>query len=65
MKAEASQIIAEKLVPSEDVFIYLTAKYGAAEIFLSENRELIKIIANFDCLTSEEFLDKYLRQMPP
>ncbi|MDB9420659.1 PIN domain-containing protein [Microcystis aeruginosa CS-563/04] len=65
MKAEASQIIAEKLLPSEDVFIYLTAKYGAAEIFLSENRELIKIIADFDYLTSEEFLDKYLRQMPP
>ncbi|CCI20510.1 hypothetical protein MICAF_7770003 [Microcystis aeruginosa PCC 9807] len=37
----------------------------AKEIFLSENRELIKIIADFDCLTSEEFLDKYLRQMPP
>jgi hypothetical protein len=28
MKAEASIIIAEKLIPSEDVFIYLTAKYG-------------------------------------
>lgn len=60
IRAEASQIIKEKLVPSEDVFIYLTAKYGEANIFVSENRELIKMIANFECLTSDEFIDKYL-----
>jgi predicted nucleic acid-binding protein len=61
MKTEASKMIAEKLVPSEDVFIYLTAKYGEVDIFVSENRELIKVIASFECLTSEEFIDKYLK----
>ncbi len=61
MKAETSEIIAEKLVPSEDVFIYLTAKYGEVDVFVSENRELIKVIASFECLTSEEFINKYLK----
>jgi predicted nucleic acid-binding protein len=61
VKAEASKIIVEKSIPSEDIFIYLTAKYGEVDIFVSENRELIKIIAGFECLMSEEFINKYLK----
>ena len=45
----------------EDVFIYLTAKYAEVDIFISENRELIKAIAGFECLTSEGFINKYLK----
>jgi len=63
MKAEAVQIIAEKLIPFEDVFIYLTAKYAEVDIFISENRELIKAIAGFECLTSEDFINKYLKNV--
>ena len=59
MKTEASIILAEKLIPAEDVFIYLTAKYGMADCFVSANRELIKVIADFECLTPEDFINLY------
>lgn len=61
MISEADKIRSEQLIPCEDVFVYLTAKYGEADIFVSENRELIKAIADFECLTSEEFVNKYLK----
>jgi predicted nucleic acid-binding protein len=62
MQAEARKILAQKGIPNEDIFIYLTAKYGEADIFVSENRELIKLIADFECLNSEEFINKYLKK---
>ena len=57
---EAKQILANKTIPREDIFIYLTAKYGEADSFVSSNRELIRKIADFECLTSENFIQKYL-----
>lgn len=60
MEEEAKQILATKLIPSEDIFIYLTAKSGQADCFVSGNRELIKAIADFECLTVDEFTNKYL-----
>ena len=59
MKAEVQQILDDKIIPCEDIFIYLTAKYGEADCFVSVNRELIKSIADFECLTVEDFLEKY------
>ena len=44
-------MIAGKLVASEDVFIYLTAKYGEVDIFASENRELM-VHPNLHCRKS-------------
>lgn len=57
MESEAIQLLKTKLIPSEDIFIYLTAKYGKADYFVSGNRELIKAIADFQCCTVEDFLD--------
>ena len=47
-------------IPLEDVGIFLTAKYGEADCFVSGNRELIKAITDFECLTPESFVKKYL-----
>lgn len=48
------------IIPSEDVEIYLAAKCGKADCFISDNRELIKAIADFECVTPEIFVRKYL-----
>lgn len=53
-------LIDNKKIPSEDIEIYLSAKYGLADCFVSGNRELIKIIADFECLTADAFVNKYL-----
>ncbi|NJO78784.1 MAG: hypothetical protein HC827_09805 [Cyanobacteria bacterium RM1_2_2] len=51
-------------IPSEDVEIYLTAKTGDAQCFVSSNRKLIRTLVTetkeFECLTPEEFIKKYL-----
>ena len=60
MRQEATQLLQNKVIPSEDIFIYLTAKFGQADYFVSGNRELISIIADFQCLTAKDFLDQYL-----
>lgn len=52
----------ENLIPREDIEIYLTAKIAKADCFISGNRKLLKSIADFDCLTSEDFIQKYLNQ---
>ena len=59
MEQEAKQLLKTKLIPSEDIFIYLTAKWGQVDYFISGNRELIKAIADFECFTVEEFLENY------
>ena len=56
MEEEAKQLLKTKLIPSEDIFIYLTAKWGQVDYFISGNRELIKAIEDFECFTVEEFL---------
>jgi predicted nucleic acid-binding protein len=61
IKSEAKQILVNKLIPSEDILIYLTAKFGEADCFVSGNRELIRAIADFECLTAEDFVKKYIQ----
>ncbi|MEC4893432.1 MAG: hypothetical protein SAL07_09810 [Oscillatoria sp. PMC 1051.18] len=56
----------EKLgkIPREDIGVYLTAKEGKAECFVSANHKLIRALAtetgDFDCFTPEDFVAKYL-----
>ncbi|MEM8779104.1 MAG: hypothetical protein AAGF26_09575 [Cyanobacteria bacterium P01_G01_bin.49] len=54
------EIVIREKIPSEDLEIYLTAKLGLSDCFVSSNRELIKAIADFECLTPTEFVEKYL-----
>jgi predicted nucleic acid-binding protein len=49
-----------KIIPSEDIEIFLTAKLGKADCFVSDNRELLQAIADFECLTPNNFRQKYL-----
>jgi predicted nucleic acid-binding protein len=55
---------AEGVIPREDVGVYLTAKEGQAQCFISANYKLIRILAQqtaeFECLTPSEFVSKYL-----
>ena len=34
---------------------------GGADCFVSGNRELVKAIADFECLTTDSFINKYLK----
>jgi len=58
---EKLNLINTKIIPSEDIEIYLSAKYGEAQCFVSGNRKLIQAIADFECLTAEGFINKYLK----
>jgi len=55
----SSKIVSEAIIPTEDIEIYLTAKLGLCDCFISSNRGLIKSIADFECLTPKEFINKY------
>ncbi len=52
-------------IPREDVELYLAAKLGKTQTFVSANHELIRALAdktgNFESLTPEAFLNKYLK----
>lgn len=48
-------------IPTEDIEVFLTAKFGLTDCFVSSNRELIKAIADFECLTPDVFIKKYLK----
>ena len=52
------------IIPREDVGVYLTAKVGEAECFISANHKLIKVLAqqtgDFECLNPSDFVNKYL-----
>lgn len=48
-------------IPTEDIEIFLTAKLGKADCFVSGNRELLNAIADFECLTPDNFINKYLK----
>lgn len=56
------ELIAE--IPREDIGVYLTARKGKAQCFVSANykliRTLVKKTKEFECLTPEEFVSKYL-----
>jgi predicted nucleic acid-binding protein len=52
------------VIPREDIGVYLTAREGKSEYFISSNHELIRSIVektkDFECLTPKEFVTKYL-----
>lgn len=58
------QLAIMDVLPREDVAVYLTAKLGAADCFVSTNRGLIRAAVqhtrDFECLTPEEFIAKYM-----
>jgi predicted nucleic acid-binding protein len=51
---------AQGIIPREDAGVYLTAKEGQAQCFVSANHKLIRILAQktgeFECLTPLEFI---------
>lgn len=51
-------------LPREDIGVYLTARTGKADCFISANYKLIAALVaqtlEFECLTPEEFVKKYL-----
>jgi len=51
------------IIPREDAGVYLTAKQGKVECFVSRNYKLIRALVEqteeFECLTPSEFLQKY------
>ncbi len=61
---EKRELAARTDIPREDIGIYMTALQGRAECFVSANRELVQQAAArqrlFECLSPQEFLDKYL-----
>ncbi|TVQ65139.1 MAG: hypothetical protein EA366_00330 [Spirulina sp. DLM2.Bin59] len=59
---ESEELKVTKTIPLEDIEIYLSAKYGHADCFISSNRTLIQSIADFECLTAQQFLQKYMQQ---
>lgn len=54
------EITALKNIPTEDIEIFLTASLGNTDCFVSGNRELVRAIADFECLTPAEFVKKYI-----
>jgi predicted nucleic acid-binding protein len=61
---EFLQLQASGTLPSEDIGVYLTARTGKANCFVSANYKLITALVaqtqEFECLTPEEFVNKYL-----
>lgn len=59
---EFSEVAAQGLIPKEDIGVYLTAKQGKAEYFVSANYKLIRAMVDktreFQCLTPLEFLQR-------
>jgi predicted nucleic acid-binding protein len=52
------------VIPREDVGVYLSAKAGQAQVFVSSNYKLIRVLAaqtgDFECFTPEEFIKEYI-----
>jgi predicted nucleic acid-binding protein len=61
---EISEIEATGLIPREDAGVYLTARAGKAQCFISSNHELVHVLAGqtreFQCFKPEEFIKHYL-----
>lgn len=61
---EIKKLLADDVIPHEDVDIYLTAKTGRAGCFVSANRKLVQVLAKqtgaFECLSAPEFVAKYI-----
>jgi predicted nucleic acid-binding protein len=57
---ELEKVVTDREIPNEDIEVYLTAKLGNSDCFVSSNRELIRAIATFECLTPKGFINNYL-----
>lgn len=61
---ESARLIEQGAIPREDVDIFLAARQGEADVFVSSNRELVRTAATqtgaFRCLSPEEFVSHYL-----
>lgn len=61
---EFNKLEALEIIPREDIGVYLTAKAGQAQCFISSNHKLIRALAfntrEFECLTPEEFIRKHI-----
>jgi hypothetical protein len=62
--ADVFAIDAAGQIPREDIEIYLTARAGQTEAFISANHELVRALAarlgEFESLTPDEFVRRYL-----
>lgn len=62
---DADAIRVDGRIPGEDIGIYLTARKGQAQCFVSSNHELIRSLVaesdEFECLTPQAFVEQYLR----
>ncbi|MEL6225377.1 MAG: hypothetical protein AAFR31_22350, partial [Cyanobacteria bacterium J06627_8] len=60
---EYAQLEALGWLPREDIGVYLTAKRGSADCFVSSNHGLIRAMVTetkeFDVFTPEEFSQQY------
>jgi hypothetical protein len=60
---------AQPIIPREDLIVYLTARNGAAECFISHNHELINALAStqpgFESARPEDFVRLYLTETGP
>jgi predicted nucleic acid-binding protein len=63
--AEFLQLQASGELPSEDIGVYLSARTGKANCFVSANYKLIAALVaqtqEFECLTPEEFVNRYIQ----
>lgn len=61
---EYAEIEAVGTIPREDIGVYLTAKSGQSQCFISANHKLIKVLAKetgeFECFIPSEFVNQYL-----
>jgi predicted nucleic acid-binding protein len=62
---EVKRVEQQRVIPREDVTVYLSAKSGRAQYFGSANHELVRVLTaqtgDFVCLTPEEFVGDYIR----
>jgi len=63
-KEEIARLRRSGRIPSEDAAIFLAARAGNVDCFVSANHELLRAAAAqtgaFECLTAEEFVGRYL-----
>lgn len=63
-QAEIEQMAQTNIIPKEDIGVYLTARNGQADCFVSANHKLIRVLAKrtgeFVCLTPLEFVAAYI-----
>ncbi|MFZ4662252.1 MAG: PIN domain-containing protein [Caldilineaceae bacterium] len=61
---EIEQLAVSNTIPKEDVGVYLTARNGQADCFVSANHKLIRALiqrtGEFECLTPTEFVASYI-----